>query len=256
MLASDLLSLMPATVALITVAAFFTSMLTAMVGAGGGTALLLLMLYVMPAGQVVPVHGGIQLASNLTRVVLFWRHMHWPAIRRFVLPMPVGVYLGLELYGLLSAAGLQLVIASFVMLSLLVKVPASSEPSGLPAWVYYVSGFFIGAGNILVGVLAPILGAILRFENLPKERLVGTLGFFGFAGNIFKITGFAVVGFAFAPHAPTIICAALATVAGTYVGKRLLSGLSSKRFTTLFRIVLACLAAKLVWDALPVLITS
>lgn len=243
--------MIPITVVLITLAAFFTSMLTAMVGAGGGTALLLLMLYVMPAGQVVPVHGGIQLVSNLTRVVLFWRHMHWPAILRFVIPMPAGVYLGLELYGLLSPAGLQLVIAGFVLLSLLIRVPASSAQTGLPSWIYYVSGFFIGAGNILVGVLAPILGAILRFENLPKERLVGTLGFFGFAGNLFKITGFAFVGFAFAPHAPTIICAALATVAGTYVGKRLLSGLSSKRFATMFQIVLAVLAAKLVWESLP-----
>jgi len=243
--------MMPETVAVITLAAFFTSMLTAMVGAGGGTALLLLMLYVMPAGQVVPVHGGIQLVSNLTRVVLFWRHMHWPAILRFVIPMPAGVYLGLELYGLLSSAGLQLVIAGFVLLSLLVRVPASSAQASLPSWVYYLSGFFIGAGNILVGVLAPILGAILRLENLPKERLVGTLGFFGFAGNLFKISGFALVGFAFVPHAPTIICAALATVAGTYVGKKLLSGLSSKRFTTLFQIVLAVLASKLVWDALP-----
>ena len=114
-----------------------------------------------------------------------------------------------------------------------------------------MGGFFIGAGNILVGVLAPILGAILRFENLPKERLVGTLGFFGFAGNLFKIAGFALVGFAFAPHAPTIICAALATVAGTCVGKRMLAGLSSRRFTVLFQIVLALLAARLVWESLP-----
>ena len=247
----ELASLMPATVALITLAAFFTSMVTAMVGAGGGTALLLVMLYVMPASQVVPVHGGIQLVSNLTRVVLFWRHMHWPAILRFVIPMPAGVWLGLQLYGMLSPAGLQLVIAGFVLLSLLVRAPASPAPTGLPGWVYFVGGFFIGAGNILVGVLAPILGAILRFENLPKERLVGTLGLFGFAGNLFKIAGFALVGFAFAPHAPTIICAALATVAGTCVGKRMLAGLSSRRFTVLFQIVLALLAARLVWESLP-----
>ena len=51
----ELASLMPGAVAVITLAAFFTSMVTAMVGAGGGTALLLVMLYVMPASQVVPV---------------------------------------------------------------------------------------------------------------------------------------------------------------------------------------------------------
>ena len=252
----DLSSTASDVVGLIVVAAFFTSALTAMVGAGGGTALLLLMLYLMPAGQVVPVHGGIQLAANMTRVVLFWRHMQWPIIWRFVVPMPAGVYLGLQLYDMLSAAALQLVIAGFVLLSLLLRVPETAQPSGPPGWVYIVTGFFIGVGNMIVGVLAPVLGALLRLENMPKERLVGTLGFFGLAGNLFKIAGFALVGFAFAPHALTIACAALATVAGTYVGKRLLARLSSRLFTTLFQIMLAALAVRLIWQAMPVFLTS
>ena len=109
----------------ITSTAFVTSTLTALIGAGGGTALLLVMLWFVPAASVVPVHGCIQLVSNTARVVLFRRHMHWPVIIRFVIPMPAGVYVGLQLYGMLDQSALQLVIAGFVLLSLLVRVPGA-----------------------------------------------------------------------------------------------------------------------------------
>ncbi|MEC8089356.1 MAG: sulfite exporter TauE/SafE family protein [Pseudomonadota bacterium] len=233
----------------ITLAAFLASMVTAVVGAGGGTALLLLMLYMIPAGNVVAVHGCIQLVSNFARVVLFWRHMHWPVIVRFVIPMPAGVYLGLHIYEMMDQDSLQLVIASFVLLSLVIRPPSSPEATGVPKAVYYVTGFFIGAANIIVGVLSPILGAILRLERLPKEHLVGTLGFFGFAGNVFKIAGFAFVGFSFAPYAAMVVCASLATIAGTYAGKRLLAGISSRTFTVAFQIMLGAMAARLIWTA-------
>ena len=233
----------------ITLAAFLASMVTAVVGAGGGTALLLLMLYMIPAGNVVAVHGCIQLVSNFARVVLFWRHMHWPVIVRFVIPMPAGVYLGLHIYEMMDQDSLQLVIASFVLLSLVIRPPSSPEATGVPKAVYYATGFFIGAANIIVGVLSPILGAILRLERLPKEHLVGTLGFFGFAGNVFKIAGFAFVGFSFAPYAAMVACASLATIAGTYAGKRLLAGISSRTFTVAFQIMLGAMAARLIWTA-------
>ena len=234
----------------ITSTAFVTSTLTALIGAGGGTALLLVMLWFVPAASVVPVHGCIQLVSNTARVVLFWRHMHWPVIIRFVIPMPAGVYVGLQLYGMLDQSALQLVIAGFVLLSLLVRVPGAVAGRAFPAWAYLPAGFLIGGANMLVGVLAPILGAILRFERLDKERTVGTLGFFGFAGNVFKTAGFVLVGFSFADYLPMIACASLATILGNLLGRRLLGGISSAGFAAAFRIMLGLLALKLVWDAL------
>ena len=234
----------------ITSTAFVTSTLTALIGAGGGTALLLVMLWFVPAASVVPVHGCIQLASNTARVVLYRRHMHWPVIIRFVIPMPAGVYVGLQLYGMLDQSALQLVIAGFVLLSLLVRVPGAVAGRAFPAWAYLPAGFLIGGANMLVGVLAPILGAILRFERLDKERTVGTLGFFGFAGNVFKTAGFVLVGFSFADYLPMIACASLATILGNLLGRRLLGGISSAGFAAAFRIMLGLLALKLVWDAL------
>ena len=99
-------------------------------------------------------------------------------------------------------------------------------------------------------MLSPILGAILRFERLDKERMVGTLGFFGFAGNVFKVAGFALVGFSFADYLPMIACASVAAILGNVAGRRLLGGISSAGFARAFRVMLGLLALKLVWDAL------
>ncbi len=136
--------------------------------------------------------------------------MHWPAIIRFVIPMPAGVYVGLQLHGMMSQAALQLVIAGFVLLSLLVRVPDAAAGRGFPSWAYVPVGFLIVGANVLVGVLPPILGAILSFERRDKQRMVGTLSFLGFAGNIFKVAGFALVGFSFADYLPMIAYASVA----------------------------------------------
>ena len=199
----------------VTSVAFISSMLTALVGAGGGTGLLLVMLWFVPTA---------------------------------------GVYVGLQLHGMMSQAALQLVIAGFVLLSLLVRVPDAAAGSEFPSWAYVTVGFLIGGANVLVGVLSPILGAILRFERLDKERMVGTLGFFGFAGNVFKVAGFALVGFCFVDYLRIISYASIAAILGNVARQCVLGGISSAGFARAFQVMLGLLALKLVWDALSGLI--
>lgn len=228
--------------------AFFTSAITSLIGAGGGTILLLFMLYVLPAPSVIPVHGCIQLVSNTTRVYLLWPYMQWGIILRFLALMPLGVYLGLLLYNALEPRYIQLLIAGSILLSLFLNPAKSSVKSKFPKSAYYLVGLVIGFGNMIVGVLAPLLAAVLRLENLPKEETVGTLGFFGFAGNLLKIAGFAAIGFSFAAYLPIIIPACLASIGGSIVGKALLIRSTNRFFTTAFKVVIFLLAVKLIAD--------
>lgn len=221
-----------------------------MVGAGGGTALLLLMLYLLPTASVIPVHGCIQLVSNTTRVALFWQHMQWGIILRFTALMPIGVAMGLALYHSLEASHIRLAIAGFILLSLFFNPNKLASERRLPPSAYFALGLFIGFANMIVGVLAPFLAALLRLERLPKEQMVGTLGFFGFAGNLFKIAGFAFVGFSFAAYLPVIIPACLASIARSYLGKKILTRTSHKTFTIAFQLVIFLLAMKMIFDSI------
>ena len=101
---------------------------------------------------------------------------------------------------------------------------------------------------MIVGVLSPLLASVLRFENLSKEENVGTLGFFGFAGNVFKVAGFTLVGFSFASYLPLLIPACIASILGSMLGKGLLRRSSNKLFNYAFQAMLFLLSANLILD--------
>ncbi|MEE3216369.1 MAG: sulfite exporter TauE/SafE family protein, partial [Pseudomonadota bacterium] len=62
----------------------FTSLVSASLGVGGGTLLIVTMAQVMPAAALIPVHGMVQLGSNGGRLVMSWRHLHWPLLLAFL----------------------------------------------------------------------------------------------------------------------------------------------------------------------------
>lgn len=236
----------PLEIAFLTAAAFCTSALTSVVGAGGGTALIALMLQVMPPVAAIPVHGTVQLASNTMRVWMLWRHMAWPVILRFALPMPLGVWLGLALFQGLPAAAIEALIGCFVLLSMTARQVGRWRNRDVPLWAFWPIGFATGALNMVVGVIGPVLGVLVIRKDLTKEAIVGTLGFFGFIGNLLKIAGFSMIGFSFVEYGPTMACMIPAAVAGARTGRALLARVDEARFLLAFRIVLAALALKLI----------
>jgi len=226
--------------------AFCTSALTAVVGAGGGTALIAIMLQLMSPAAAIPVHGAVQLASNTSRVWLLWKHMEWPIIIRFAALMPFGVAVGLLLFQGLPTQVIQILIGCFVLISLATKQLGRFRNEDLPLWAFVPIGFFTGVLNMFVGVIAPILGVLVIRKDVTKEGIVGTLGFFGFLGNLLKIAGFTLIGFSFAEYGPLILWMVPAAVIGTRVGREVLGNMDERYFLLAFRVVLIGLAMKLI----------
>ena len=233
-------------IVLLAVAAFSTSALTAVVGAGGGTALIALMLLIMSPAAAIPAHGVVQLASNVTRSWLLRQHMAWPIIWRFALLLPFGVVLGLWLFQGLSGAVIQLLIGSFVLLTLALPYLKQDHIKETPIWAFIPVGFCTGCLNMIVGVIAPVLGAIIVRKDLKKEEIVGTLGFFGLIGNLLKIAGFTAVGFSFAEYWLLLTVMVPAAILGARAGRILLAKLDERLFLIGFRLMLGALALKLI----------
>ena len=71
------------------------------------------------------------------------------------------------------------------------------------------------------------------------------------AGQIFKVIGFAIIGFNFAEYGLAIVAMIPSIVLGTYLGRHLLGRISDTFFKKLLRAILAVLAAKLViWNGI------
>lgn len=241
----------PIDIALLSLAAVCTSALTAIIGSGGGTILIALMLLFMPPAAAIPFHGVVQLASNTSRVWLFRKHMAWPLIIRFGALMPFGVALGLWLFQGMSKETVQILIGVFVLASLFTRQMKRFRDKDLPLGAFVPLGFVVGALNMIVGVVAPVLGVLIVRKELNKEAIVGTLGFFGFLGNLLKVIGFVLVGFSFVEYGPALAAMVPAVLVGTWLGKAILGRFSEALFVTVFKTVLVILAAKLIlWDAL------
>jgi len=230
---------------LLTVLSFFTALMTSIAGAGGGTILLAAMLQFMNPAEAIPVHGVIQLSSNLTRIWLLRNFVIWKIVLKFSLLLPLGVYLGLKIFQNIDADEIKNLIGFFILLALGLQNLKIFQNIKIPSNIYYLIGLITGFLNILVGVIAPILAVILRQSVTEKKSIVGTLGYFGLIGNLVKIIGFTFIGFSFFKYIDTFIMIIPATLIGSRIGQILLNRISNKIFTIIFQIILVGLAIKL-----------
>lgn len=229
----------------LTLLSFFTAMMTSIAGAGGGTVLLASMLQFMNPSEAIPVHGVIQLSSNIARIWLLRKFVKWTIILKFSLLIPLGVYIGLEIFRNVDADDIKNLIGLFIIIALVLQNLKSIRKITISSNWYYLMGFLTGILNILVGVIAPLLAVIIKHSLNEKKSIVGTLGYFGFVGNFTKIVGFSLIGFTFIEYIDTFLLMIPATLLGSRIGQYLLDKISNKFFFYIFQVILIALALRL-----------
>ena len=230
---------------LLTLLSFFTAMMTSIAGAGGGTVLLAAMLQFMNPSEAIPVHGVIQFTSNIARTWLLRKFVKWSIILKFSLMIPLGVYLGLEIFQSFDAEDIKKLIGLFIIIALILQNIKFIKNLIISSNWYYIVGLFTGILNILVGVIAPLLAVIVKQSINEKKSIVGTLGYFGLVGNFTKIIGFSLIGFSFLEYLDTFLLMIPATLLGSRIGQYLLDKISNKLFFYIFQIILIFLALRL-----------
>jgi uncharacterized membrane protein YfcA len=232
---------------LLTTLSFFTALMTSLAGAGGGTVLLAAMLQFMNPAEAIPVHGVIQFSSNLTRTWLLRKFVNWSIVIRFTILLPIGVYIGLQIFQNMDSDNIKNIIGIFILLALTLQNLKFIKSFFVPYYAFYFIGLITGVLNILVGVIAPLLAVILKQSISEKKSIVGTLGYFGLIGNLLKIIGFSLIGFSFYEYIDTFLMIIPATLVGSRVGQLLLNKISNKIFMIIFQIILIGLAIRLLF---------
>jgi uncharacterized membrane protein YfcA len=232
---------------LLTTLSFFTALMTSLAGAGGGTVLLAAMLQFMNPAEAIPVHGVIQFSSNLTRTWLLRKFVNWSIVIRFTILLPIGVYIGLQIFQNMDSDNIKNIIGIFILLALTLQNLIFIKSFFVPYYAFYFIGLITGVLNILVGVIAPLLAVILKQSISEKKSIVGTLGYFGLIGNLLKIIGFSLIGFSFYEYIDTFLMIIPATLVGSRVGQLLLNKISNKIFMIIFQIILIGLAIRLLF---------
>jgi uncharacterized membrane protein YfcA len=233
------------------VAAFFTAILSAVVGLAGGMTLLSVMLWFLPPLAAIPLHGAIQLASNFSRSVVQREHARYDLLWRYGLPLvPMGA-LGLLVAQRLPERALEAAIGGFVLvatwrpgwLGLGARLGAS------PGLRFTALGAAAGFLNVTIGATGPLVAPFFLNLGLSRQAVIGTQAGVQALGHVVKLGLYAGFGFAFREHLPLLLGASACAIAGTLVGSRLLARISERGFTRLYKGVLTLLALQLVVGA-------
>lgn len=228
---------------LLVAVSFLTSALTAGLGIGGGVALLAVMAYGMPVAALIPVHGVVQIGSNLGRFVVQRAHVDWRAIGYFVIGAVVGAMLGGRFVVALPEAWLGLMLGGFVLVMTWVKIPKLAVASPLS----FTGGGLVGSFlTMFFGATGPFVAAVFGAAFPERLTLVATHAAAMVIQHGLKVIVFGLLGFAFTPYL-ALLAAMIATgFLGTLAGTALLKRLPEARFRTGFKIVLTLLALDLI----------
>jgi uncharacterized membrane protein YfcA len=234
---------------LLATAALLTSILSAIVGMGGGITLLALMLVFLDPLVAIPLHAIIQLVSNGTRAVAQWQHVEWGILWRYALPLlPLG-WLSLQLAQEIPPNLARAFIGVFVCVAtwrpswfLLGTHPEAIDSNRR----FFGLGIVVGVFNVTFGATGPLIAPFFLNLGLQRFAIIGTKAACQLAGHGVKILVFGLAGFAYPDWLGALILLCGCVVVGTLVGTRMLKSVSEEIFIRLYKTVLTLVALYLI----------
>lgn len=228
-------SISAAGAAILVTASFFTSLLTASFGLGGGLALLAIMSYVMPIFAIIPVHGAVQFGSNAGRAFLQRRFISWRELTAFVIGGALGATAGAQVVVTLSEHWLELALGTFILMATWISYPRMSRMS---MWEIGFTGAVTTFLTMFFGATGPLNAAAFE-KTFPDRRvMVGTLAALQSSQHVLKLLAFGATGFAFAPWVALTVAMILTGFAGTHLGLKVLGRIEEKTFRTGLKIIM------------------
>lgn len=235
-------TLEPATTLFLFAASFVGSFITVAMGMGGGAMLLAVMASLVPPSALIPLHGVVQIGSNVGRAAIMLPHTHWPPVAGFAIGSILGVTVGGLVVIDLPAGVIQIGVGLFIIWSVLRKPPAWLIR--LPALTGVISSFL----TMFIGATGAFVAAMLKSLQLDRKAHVATHGVLMSLQHLLKIVVFGLLGFEFGPWLGFMLGMIASGFIGTLIGRRVLLRMNDEIFGKLLTAVLLILAARLIWQ--------
>jgi uncharacterized membrane protein YfcA len=224
----------------------FTSALTAAFGLGGGGIMLALLVNFIPITAVIPIHGVIQVSSNISRGVLLRQFIVWEIVAYYFLGAIVGALLGGYFVVALSETFLLSTLGIFILYVVWGPKIKSITANKL---TYSLGGIAVTFSTMFIGATGPLAMALLPRKVLQAKQLSATHGLVMVVQHGLKIIVFSAIGFQFKQWAIFLLLMLVTGFIGTYTGRSILNRLPEAYFKQAIKIILTLLAIKMLVDA-------
>jgi uncharacterized membrane protein YfcA len=224
------------------IVSFAGSFITASMGIGGGVLLLAVMASLLPPAALIPVHGVVQIGSNLLRMIVMIRHIYWAPFGGFFVGTILGVTIGGAVSVSLPPALVQVGVGLFILYNVVAHPPAWL--SRLPLVTGVLSSFL----TMFFGATGPFVATFVMAFSLSRERHVASQAALMALQHGAKIFTFALLGFQFAPWVGFATAMIFAGFLGTLIGRLVLMRMSDHNFQRALNLVLIILSARLIYS--------
>jgi uncharacterized membrane protein YfcA len=224
----------------------FTSALTAAFGLGGGVIMLALLVNFIPITAVIPIHGVIQMSSNISRGILLRQFIVWEIVTYYFLGAIIGALLGGYFVIALSEIFLLSTLGIFILYVVWGPKLKSITANNL---TYSLGGVVVTFSTMFIGATGPLAMALLPREALQAKQLSATHGLVMVVQHGLKIIVFSAIGFQFKQWAIFLLLMLVTGFIGSYTGRSILNRLPEAYFKQAIKIILTLLAIKMLVDA-------
>lgn len=224
--------------------AFCTSWITAVSGTGGGLILIGLMAGVVPPAALIPVHGVVQLASNVSRSIFSWKSIRWEYVASFLLGSLLGGSIATVFIQFINLDYMTLLVAAFILLSVW-------APNWIKLFLTQRTEMF-GIGLIQTGlgtvgaITGPLANASMMRLGLNHDQVVTTAAAQMSITHVMRITAFALLGVSLAEWFWLMLGMSAGVILGSWVGTRSRANLNQQWLLRFVKILLTFLALRMI----------
>ncbi len=233
------------TLIILFISVLLTSIISGIIGMGGGALLLAVMTFYYTLDVIVPIHGIIQLSANSSRTFMLRKNLNW----KLILPLVIGTCFGMFLAVMIKKTTviddkypLSIVV---LLISYVVFKPKKMPQIKIPFWAFSIVGFFTGLMAIFVGAIGPFLAVFFIRDDLTKEEIVSNKSFSQMILHLLKIPSFIYLGFDYIGYISVWGPMILATFIGTYIGVNALGKMNEELFRKIFKVTLFVAGVKI-----------
>ena len=183
-------SIDPGSAVSVAVAALIGSLVSSLTGSGGAAILAFVLAPIIGVAAVVQTISVAMVISHISRIGVFWAHIHWPVCALVLAASAPGCVLGALIYTQLDERTISAVLGFFLVGMVLARRLMPRDVGPMPRSVVIAVAFIYGlvAGTTIGGgilVLPLLVGA-----GLGGMALIGTDAAIGLATHAIKIVVF------------------------------------------------------------------
>ena len=209
----------------------FTSIVTLFTGFGVGTIMMPVMALFFDVKVAILLAAIVHIFNNISRIVLYYRHLRWEIVRRFGVVSILGAFVGSFAQLTVDSSWLKNGVGLFLALFALLSLRPGLINWKLPAVIDIAGGFLSGLIGGLIGNQGAIRSLYLLNYKLEKQELIVSAALIAVVIDLTRIPVYAYANYRYLTDNFLLLALViLASIAGTLIGSRILPQVSSELF--------------------------